>query len=35
MELKNLVENDNYCIVLDTNILLNIYRYTQSFLNLL
>ena len=31
MEIKNLVENDNYCIVLDTNILLNIYRYSPEF----
>lgn len=31
MDIKSLLENDNYIIVLDTNVLLNIYRYSPEF----
>lgn len=31
MDIKTLLENDNYIIFLDTNVLLNIYRYSPEF----
>ena len=31
MEIKNLVEEQNYIIVLDTNVLLNVYHYSPEF----
>ncbi len=29
--IKTMLENDNYIIILDTNVLLNIYRYSPEF----
>ena len=29
--MKNMIEKDNYIIILDTNVLLNIYRYSPEF----
>ena len=29
--IKSMIENDNYIIILDTNVLLNIYRYSPEF----
>lgn len=31
MNIKNLLENEEYIIILDTNVLLNIYRYSPEF----
>ena len=31
MDIKSLIESDDYVIVLDTNVLLNIYRYSPDF----
>lgn len=29
--IKSMIETDNYVIILDTNVLLNIYRYSPEF----
>ena len=31
MDIKQMIEKDNYIIVLDTNVLLNVYRYSPEF----
>ena len=31
MDIKQILEDDNFIIVLDTNVLLNIYRYSPEF----
>lgn len=31
MSIQQMVEKNNYVIILDTNILLNIYRYSPDF----
>lgn len=31
MDIENLLKNDNYVIILDTNVLLNVYRYSPDF----
>lgn len=31
MNIRELIEHQNYAIVLDTNVLLNIYRYSPEF----
>ena len=35
MDIRQLIEKDEYIIILDTNVLLNIYRYSPEFSDLL